>query len=239
MGYFGVAKTLEILTDHFYWPKMKVDMERICSRCITCKKAKSRVLPHGLYTPLPVPSEPWRKAELVKSLHGKVQEQIEKKSKHYAEQENKGRKIVTFKPRDWVWVQFTKDRFLEQRKSKLQPWGVGPFQVLEKINDNVYTLDLPSEYSVSSTFNVYDLFLFDAGSDLRMNPFKEEGDDVIKKTQTTKSIPISSPGKDPLIVDWEKMTQSRAKQVKEALGLLVKVTIDEPCLGFKTEQVSC
>uniref|UniRef100_A0A2N9GL02 Reverse transcriptase n=1 Tax=Fagus sylvatica TaxID=28930 RepID=A0A2N9GL02_FAGSY len=28
-------------------------------RCITCRKAKSKVLPHGLYTPLPVPSEPW------------------------------------------------------------------------------------------------------------------------------------------------------------------------------------
>ena len=28
-------------------------------RCITCKKAKSKVLPHGLYTPLPVPNEPW------------------------------------------------------------------------------------------------------------------------------------------------------------------------------------
>ena len=31
----------------------------ICNRCITCKKAKSKVLPHGLYTPLPVLNEPW------------------------------------------------------------------------------------------------------------------------------------------------------------------------------------
>jgi len=29
------------------------------SRCVTCKLAKSRVLPHGLYTPLPIPSAPW------------------------------------------------------------------------------------------------------------------------------------------------------------------------------------
>ena len=34
-------------------------MERICSRCITYRKAKSRVLPHGLYTPLLVPTTPW------------------------------------------------------------------------------------------------------------------------------------------------------------------------------------
>jgi hypothetical protein len=38
---------------------MKHDVERVCSRCVTCRQAKSRVLPHGLYTPLPVPSAPW------------------------------------------------------------------------------------------------------------------------------------------------------------------------------------
>ena len=59
MGHFGVKKTLDVLHEHFFWPKMKHDVERICSKCMTCKRAKSRVLPHGLYTPLPVPSEPW------------------------------------------------------------------------------------------------------------------------------------------------------------------------------------
>ena len=38
---------------------MKHDVERICEKCITCKHAKYRVLPHGLYKPLPIPSEPW------------------------------------------------------------------------------------------------------------------------------------------------------------------------------------
>uniref|UniRef100_A0A2N9EK03 Integrase catalytic domain-containing protein n=1 Tax=Fagus sylvatica TaxID=28930 RepID=A0A2N9EK03_FAGSY len=59
MGHFGVKKTLDILHEHFFWPKMKKDVNRICGRCITCRKAKSKVLPHRLYTPLPVPSEPW------------------------------------------------------------------------------------------------------------------------------------------------------------------------------------
>jgi len=47
-----------------------------------------------------------------------------------------------------------KERFLEQRKSKLQSRGDGIFQVLKKINDNVYKIDLPSKYNVTSTFNV-------------------------------------------------------------------------------------
>jgi hypothetical protein len=59
MGHFGVRKTLDVLHEHFFWPKMKRDAERVCSRCVTCRQAKSRVLPHGLYTPLPVPSAPW------------------------------------------------------------------------------------------------------------------------------------------------------------------------------------
>ncbi|KAL4377824.1 hypothetical protein GQ457_02G026680 [Hibiscus cannabinus] len=36
-----------------------------------------------------------------------------------------------------------------------------PFQVIERINDNAYHIDLPGEYNVSSSFNVSDLFPFD------------------------------------------------------------------------------
>ncbi len=59
MGHFSVAKTLDILHEYFFWPKMRKEVEKLCSSCMQCKKAKSRVTPHGLYTPLPVPKEPW------------------------------------------------------------------------------------------------------------------------------------------------------------------------------------
>ena len=59
MGHFGIAKTLAVLHEHFFWPHMKRDVERICGRCVTCKQAKSRVSSHGLYTPLPIPTAPW------------------------------------------------------------------------------------------------------------------------------------------------------------------------------------
>jgi hypothetical protein len=57
-GHFGVAKTLRILHELFFLPHMKRDVERICEKCIMCKQAKSKLKPHGLYTPLPIPSEP-------------------------------------------------------------------------------------------------------------------------------------------------------------------------------------
>ena len=45
MRHFGVAKTIGVLQEHFYWPHMKRYVERICERCITCRNAKSRVQP--------------------------------------------------------------------------------------------------------------------------------------------------------------------------------------------------
>ena len=52
MGHFGVDKTLDLLEGKFFWPHMRKDVKRHCHRCISCLKAKSKTMPHGLYTPL-------------------------------------------------------------------------------------------------------------------------------------------------------------------------------------------
>jgi hypothetical protein len=67
-------------------------------------------------------------------------------------------------------------RFPAYKKSKLQPRVDGPFQILERINENAYKVDLPGEYGVTATFNVCDLILFDVDDDLRSNLFKERGE---------------------------------------------------------------
>ncbi|KAL4355128.1 hypothetical protein GQ457_06G012370 [Hibiscus cannabinus] len=59
MGHFGVTKTLQTLKEHLFWPKMRRDVERFYERCVTCKKAKSKVSPQGMYLPLPIPDFPW------------------------------------------------------------------------------------------------------------------------------------------------------------------------------------
>ncbi|XP_043812189.1 uncharacterized protein LOC122723569, partial [Manihot esculenta] len=205
MGHFGVHKTYDTLFEHFYWPSMRKDVEKVCASCIACRQAKSKSMPHGLYMPLPVPSSPWmdismdfvlglprtrrgrdsifvvvdsihsstgfspfelvygfnpltvldlvplplhelasldgtKKAELVKSLHEKARSNIEKRNKVYADRANRRRKKVVFVPGDWVWVHFRKERFPNQRKNKLDARGDGPFQVLERINDNAYKI---------------------------------------------------------------------------------------------------
>ncbi|KAK1652821.1 hypothetical protein QYE76_070626 [Lolium multiflorum] len=51
-----------------------------------------------------------------------------------------------------------KERFPQERNSKLKPRGDGPFKVLKRINNNAYVIDIPtSKYLVSNTFNVSDL----------------------------------------------------------------------------------
>ena len=109
-----------------------------------------------------------------------------------------------------------KERFPAHRQSKLHPIGDGPFQVLERINDNAYKLDLPGEYNINATFNVSDLSPFDVGDDSRTNPFEERGND-----ENYKAF------KDPLHVPVGPITKARSKKIKEALnGLIQKIWAD-------------
>ncbi|KAL7593504.1 hypothetical protein Lser_V15G33880 [Lactuca serriola] len=337
MGHFGIAKTLSTLQEHFFWPKMKVDVGRICNNCIVCKQAKSKVQHHGLYTPLPIPCEPWVDISMdfvlglprsksgkdsifvivdrfskmahfiacnktndashiadlffreIVRLHGMpktivsdrdskflsyfwktlwaklgtkllfsttchpqtdgqtevvnrtlstlLRALIKKNIKTwedclphvefaYNRATHSATKMSPFEivygfnpltpldlsPLPLVWLHMRKERFAAQRRSKLLPRGDGPFQVLERINDNAYKLDLPGEYNVSATFNVTDLAPFDVGSDLRTNPFQEEGNDANPQLST----------KDPNQMPDGPVTRARAKTFKEALNGLVR-----------------
>ena len=59
MGHFGRDKSYYMLRTYFFWPHMLRDVENFIKKCLECLKAKSRVMPHGLYTPLPIPTFPW------------------------------------------------------------------------------------------------------------------------------------------------------------------------------------
>ena len=107
-----------------------------------------------------------------------------------------------------------KERFLAQRGSKLLPRGDGPFQVLERMNDSDYKLNLPSECNVSATFNVSDLSPFDVDDDLRTNHSQEEGNN---KGTTNKW------NMDPIQVPIGTVTRVRAKRFKKTLNGLLPI----------------
>ncbi|KAF8113088.1 hypothetical protein N665_0057s0038 [Sinapis alba] len=120
-----------------------------------------------------------KKAKTIQKLHEKVRANIEAKRKVYERKANKKQTKVVFEEGDLVWVHLRKERFQEERKSKLIPRIDGPFQILRKISDIVYQLDLQGKYAISSSFNVSDLSPFLADDpDLWTNPFEKEGNDV-------------------------------------------------------------
>ena len=116
-----------------------------------------------------------------------------------AHSKNKGKKVQSFNEGDLVWLHLRKEIFPHLRKSKLSLRGDGPFQILKKINNNAYQLDLPAEYGVHSTLNKTDLVPFtgsidveDDHHDLRENPLQGGRDDVIPPSIHDPSSPTSS-----------------------------------------------
>ena len=133
-----------------------------------------------------------------------------------------------------MWLHLKKERFPEQRKSKLMPRGDGPFQVLERINDNAYKLDLQGEYNVSSTFNVADLSPFSASDDfdLRANPLQEEGNDANPPVPVQ---PTTRWGADPLRMKVGPITRARAMRFKDNLTVFIQRIINQEGLSRSKE----
>ena len=58
-GHFGIVKTLALVQERFYWPKLRRDVERLVNRCRTCQSFKGWKQNIGLYSSLPIPTAPW------------------------------------------------------------------------------------------------------------------------------------------------------------------------------------
>jgi hypothetical protein len=99
-----------------------------------------------------------KRAQYMKKLHEDTRATIEQQVLRQATRLNLKKKARIFNEGDLVWIHLRKDRFPQERNSKLKPRGDGPFKVLKRINDNAYVIDIPtSKYLVSNTFNVSDL----------------------------------------------------------------------------------
>lgn len=73
---------------------------------------------------------------------------------------DKQRTHLSFQPGDRVWLLLDKQRFKGQHH-KLHPLRYGPYIVLERIGENSYRLDLPSQLGIHDVLNVNNLKLFE------------------------------------------------------------------------------
>ncbi|RDY12168.1 Retrovirus-related Pol polyprotein, partial [Mucuna pruriens] len=149
---------------------------------IKYKKGKGNTMANAL-------SRRKQKAKFFRELHAK------KRNEQYSKKANKGCIKVTFELVNCVWVHRRKEKFPTRRKYKLYPRGDGTFQVLERIDDNAYKLDLSIAYG--EEFNS------------RTNPFEEGGND---RNPTDKD-------KDNLRDIRGPISRSKTKMMKQSMML--------------------
>ncbi|XP_066168772.1 uncharacterized protein [Oryza sativa Japonica Group] len=229
MGHFEAKKTEDVLALHFFWPRMRKDVERFVARCTTCQKAKSRLNPHDrdakflshfwhmlwnklgtklLFSTTCHP-QTYGQTEVVNRTLGTMLRAILKKNLKMWEE---CLPHVEF-AYNWATHSTTKDRFPELRKSKLMPRADGPFKIIEKINDNVYKLELPPEFGVSTTFNISDL-----------KPYLGEEDELESRTTSIQEgednadITTSDIHNNPPTIIQGPITRARARQLNLELG---------------------
>jgi len=66
-------------------------------------------------------------------------------------------KHLKFNEGDYVMIQIRPERFPPGAVKKLTARNADPFKILKKINPNSYVIDLPSDFRISSTFNISNL----------------------------------------------------------------------------------
>jgi hypothetical protein len=181
--------------------------------------------PHASIDILPLPkihSDEKEYDDFILQMHETTKHNIEKMNEKYGIAGSKGRKEVKLEPGDLVCLHLRKDRFPDLRKSKLIPRAYGTFKIIEKINDNAYKLELPSEFGVSPTFNISDLQPYlgeEETLESRMTPIQEgEDDEDITYLDAHNTPPLDIQG---------PITRARARQLNlEVSSFLSTSTYD-------------
>nr|CAE02904.3 OSJNBb0045P24.9 [Oryza sativa Japonica Group] len=218
MGHFGAKKTNDVLAMHFFWPRMRKDVERTkrgrdsifvvvdrfskMAHFIPCYKSDDDVHIADLFFHEIVRLHD-RQTEVVNRTLGTMLRAILKKNLKMWEE---CLPHVEF-AYNRATHSTTKDRFPELRKSKLMPRADGPFKIV-KINDNAYKLELPPEFGVSPTFNISDL-----------KPYLGEEDELESRTTSIEEgeddadITTSDTHNNPPTVIQGPITRARERQL--------------------------
>ena len=94
---------------------------------------------------------------------------------------------------------------------------------MQRINNNAYRLDLPEEYGVSTTFNIYDLIPFTGGVDIE----EEELTDFKSNHRQGEGDAAILPRKGPVTRAMSKRLQEDwARAAKEGPRVLMNLRVD-------------
>jgi len=93
-------------------------------------------------------------------LHKVISKKIQESNVHYKSYADLHRRHLEFNEGDYVMIRIQLERFPSGSVKKLIARNIGPHKILKKINLNAYVIDLPSDFRISSTFNISDLVAY-------------------------------------------------------------------------------
>jgi hypothetical protein len=92
--------------------------------------------------------------DAIHNVHKQVISNLESSTSKYKATADSHRRRLVFDVGDQVWAVLTRNRMPAHSYNKLKAKKIGPLEVLERINDNVYRLRLPANITTSDVFNV-------------------------------------------------------------------------------------
>ena len=80
------------------------------------------------------------------------------------------RRPLEYQQGDMVMIRLCPERYAIERAHKLHPRAAGPFPIRRMINPNAYDVAIPSDWGISSTFNICDLVAYQGHLEVPSEP---------------------------------------------------------------------
>ena len=134
-------------------------------------------------------------ARYMSDMHHDIHSRIVSQNEKYKANADVGRRSVSFSEGELVMVRLRPERNLLRVAAKLYARSAGPFPIVRVIDENAYVVGIPSDWGMSSTFNVCDLVRYlpvsDPIRDIEPHTLPGPMSDVIERP--SPSPPVSSP----------------------------------------------
>ena len=107
-------------------------------------------------------------------MHEEISKKIQLSNEEYKHEADSHKRTKEFNEGDLVMIKLRPERFSPGTMKKLHACGARPFKVIKKIGPNAYVLELPSDFGISSTFNISDLREYIEPSLIPSKPFEPD-----------------------------------------------------------------